>query len=81
MVVLRGLAERVQDGVQLGTHSVAEFALQMPHAVPALLEFQISAVLLQLVIDGFRPVRISSIDHAERVAAQLGRLPASARSR
>ena len=46
----------------------------MPHAVAALFQFQIAAVVLQLVIDGFGPVRIGSIDHAVRRsgAARLG---------
>ena len=49
-----GFAQRVQQGVQLGTHGVAESALQMPHAVAALLEFQVAAVLLPLVVHGVR---------------------------
>ncbi len=45
--------------------------MQVPHAVAALLQLQMAAVLLQLVIDGFGPVRIGSIDDLERVAVQL----------
>ena len=50
--------QRVQDRVQLGTDRGGESALQGPHAVAALLQLQIAAVLLQLVIDGFGPVRV-----------------------
>ena len=48
-----GFGQRVQDRVQLGTDGVGESACEMPHAVAALLQFQIAAVLLQLIIDGF----------------------------
>ena len=60
-----------QDGVQLGADGVAEFALQVPHAVAALFQLEMAAVLLQLVIDGFGPVGVGSVDDAEGVAAQL----------
>ena len=33
----------------------------MPHAVPALFQFKAAPVVLQLVIDGFRSVRVGSI--------------------
>jgi hypothetical protein len=53
-----GCGEWVQDGVQLGTDGVAEPALQLPHAVAALCQLQMAPVLLQLVIDRFRPVGV-----------------------
>ena len=68
-----GFGQRVQDRVQLGTDGVAESACEMPHAVPPLLEFQISAVLLQLVIDGLRPVGVGGVDHGVGEPAQLRR--------
>jgi hypothetical protein len=58
-----GLGERIQDGVQLGADGGGEFACQVPHAVAALFQLHIAAVLLQLVINGFGAVRIGSIDH------------------
>jgi hypothetical protein len=45
----------------LGTDGAGEFAVEMPHAVPPLFQFEVAAVLLQLVIDGFRSVRVGSI--------------------
>jgi hypothetical protein len=38
--------EWVQDGVQLGTDGVAEPAVQLPHAVPPLVEFEMAPVVL-----------------------------------
>ena len=58
-----GFRQRVQDRVQLGTDGVGESACEMPHAVPPLLEFEIAAVLLQLIIDRLRPVGVGGIDH------------------
>ena len=55
--------ERIQDRIELGADGGGEFACQVPHAVAALLQLQIPAVLLQLVINGCRAVRISSIHH------------------
>ena len=46
-----GCRQRIQDRIQLGTDGVGESACQMPHAVAALLQLQIPAVLLQLIID------------------------------
>ena len=66
-----GLVKRIQDGVQLGTHGVGEFAVELPHAVAALFQLQTPPVLLQLVIKGFGSVRIGGIDHTVGVAAQL----------
>jgi hypothetical protein len=57
-----GCGEWVQDGVQLGTDGVAEPAVQLPHAVPPLVEFEMAPVLLQLVIDWFGPVGIGGGD-------------------
>jgi hypothetical protein len=34
-----GSGQGIQDGVQLGTDSVGEFAFQLPHPIPALFEF------------------------------------------
>ena len=65
--------EWVQDRVELGTNGVAESTGEMPHAVPPLLEFDISAVLLQLVIDRLRPVGVGGVDHGVGEAAQLRR--------
>jgi hypothetical protein len=56
-----GCGERVHDGVQLRTDGVAEPALQPPHAVAALVEFEIAPVLLQLVIDRFGAVGVGGI--------------------
>ena len=52
-----GFRQRVQDRIQLGTDGVGESACEMPHAVAALLQLQIAAVVLQLVIDGLRARR------------------------
>jgi len=49
------LGQGIQDGIQLCADGSAEFALQLPHAVAALLQLQMPTVLLQLIIDGFRP--------------------------
>jgi anti-sigma factor RsiW len=38
--------EWVHDGVQLGTDGVAEPAVQLPHAVPPLVEFEMAPVVL-----------------------------------
>ena len=54
--------EWVQDGVQLGAHGVAEFAVQLPHAVPPLFEFEMAPVLLQSIIDRFGAVGIGGSD-------------------
>ena len=64
-----GFRQRVQDRIQLGTDGVGESAGEMPHAVAALLQLQIPAVLLQLIIDGLRPVGVGSIDDAGRTGA------------
>ena len=64
--------EWVQDRVELGTDGVGESACEMPHAVPALLQFDIAAVLLQLIINGLRPVGVGGIDHSVGEPAQLG---------
>ena len=68
-----GFRQRVQDRVQLGTNGVAESACEMPHAVPPLLQLQIPAVLLQLVIDGLRPVGVGGVDHGVGEPLQLRR--------
>ena len=68
-----GFRQRVQDRVQLGTDSVAESACEMPHAVPPLLQLQIPAVLLQLVINGLRPVGVGGVDHGMGEPLQLRR--------
>ena len=73
IAVVRGLVKRVQDRIQLGTDSVGESAGEMPHAVAALLQFQIPAVLLQLIINGLRPVGVGSVDDRVGEAAQLRR--------
>jgi hypothetical protein len=65
--------ERIQDRVQLSTNRVGEPALQQPHAVAALVEFQIPPVLLQLVIDRFRAVRIGSSHYRLGEPVQLRR--------
>ena len=57
----------------MGTDSVGESAGEMPHAVAALLQFEIPPVLLQLIIDGLRPVGVGSVDHGMGEAAQLRR--------
>jgi hypothetical protein len=46
-----GPGQRVQDGMQLGTDGVGEFAPQLPHPIPALPQLQMPPVLLQLLID------------------------------
>jgi hypothetical protein len=63
--------QRVEDRIQLGADGRSEFALQQPHAIAALFQVQIAAVLLQLVIDWFGSVGIGSIDDLERVTVQL----------
>ena len=45
----------------------------MPHAVPPLLQFEVAAVLLQLVIDRLRPVGVGGVDHGVGEPAQLRR--------
>jgi hypothetical protein len=65
-------AQRIQDGVELGTHGAGEFALQPPHAIPPLFEFEIAAVLLKLIIDRLRAVWIGGIHHLQGVAVQIG---------
>jgi hypothetical protein len=45
----------------------------MPHAVAALLEFEVAAVLLQLIINGLRPVGVGSIDHSMGEPPQVRR--------
>ena len=73
IAVRAGFGQRVQDRVQLGTDGVGESACEMPHAVPALLELQVAAVLLQLVIDGLRPVGVGGIDDGVGEPPQLRR--------
>ena len=68
-----GFGQRVQDGVELGTDGVGESAGEMPHAVAALFEFEVAAVLLQLIIDRLRPVGVGGVDHGVGEAAQLRR--------
>ena len=74
MLLLRGLAEWIQDRIELGAENVGEPALEMPHAVAALLQFHIAAVLLGLVVDRFGPVGIGSVDHGVGEAAQICRV-------
>ena len=64
-----GLGQRIQDRVQLGTENIGEPALEMPHAVAALLQFHKPAVLLQLVVNRFGPIRIGSVHHSVGEAA------------
>ena len=45
----------------------------MPHAVAAPFEFDIPPVLLELVINGLRPVGVGGVDHGVGEAAQLRR--------
>jgi hypothetical protein len=66
-----GPGDRVQDGVQLGTDGVGEFALQLPHPIPPLPQLQMPAVLLQLLIDWPRAVRVDCIDDACRDLLQV----------
>jgi hypothetical protein len=61
--VVLGPGQRVQD--QSGTDGV-EFALYLPHAVAALLQFQMPAVWFQLIIDRCRPVGIYSVGQSIR---------------
>jgi hypothetical protein len=68
-----GCGQGVEDRGELGTDGVAESACEMPHAVAALVEFEVAAVVLQLVIDGLRPVGVGGIDHGMGEAAQLRR--------
>ena len=68
-----GFRQGVQDRVELGTNGVAESTGEMPHAVPPLLQFEIAAVLLQLVIDGLRPVGVGGVDHGVGEPLQLRR--------
>ena len=63
MLLVRGLVSGSKMAFNWAPTVVGEFACQVPHAVAALLQLHIPAVLLQLVINGFGPVRISSIDH------------------
>jgi hypothetical protein len=57
-----GSSKRIHDGFQLRTHRIGEFALQLPHAVAALLQLDAPTVLLQLIIDRFRPIGIGGVD-------------------
>ena len=57
----------------MGTNGVAESACEMPHAVAALLQFEVAAVLLQLIINGVRPVGVGSVDDGVGEAPQLRR--------
>ncbi len=68
-----GFRQRIQDRVQLGTDSVGESACQMPHAVAALLQLHIAAVVLQLVVDGLWAVGVGRSDHSLGEPAQLRR--------
>ena len=68
-----GFRQGVQDRIQLGTNGVAESTCEMPHAVPPLLQFEIPAVLLQLIIDGLRPVGVGGVDHGVGEPLQLRR--------
>jgi hypothetical protein len=67
-----GLSQRVQDGAQLSTDGVAELAFQLPHAIAALPHLQMSAVLLQLLIDWCWAV---GVDQRQPVAESLELLP------
>ena len=68
-----GFRQRVEDRVELGAHGGAESTGEMPHAVPPLLEFEVAAVLLQLVIDRLRPVGVGGVDHGVGEPLQLRR--------
>ena len=64
--------QRLQDRIQLGAQRGGEPASQMPHAVPPLLQLQVTPVLLQSVVDGLGPVEFGGIDHGAGEPSQLG---------
>ena len=74
MLAVAGFGQRIQDRIQLGTKNVGEPALEVPHAVAALLQLHIAPVLLRLVVNRFGPVGIGSVDHGVGEAAQICRV-------
>jgi hypothetical protein len=65
--------EWVRDGVQLGTDGVAEPAVQLPHAVAALVEFEIAPVVSQLIVQGLCAVGVGGSDDRLGEPVQLCR--------
>ena len=74
MLLLRGLASGSRIAFSWAAENVGEPALEMPHAVAALLQLHIAAVLLGLVVNRFGPVGIGSVDHGVGEAAQICRV-------
>ena len=71
IAVLRGFVNGSRIALSWAPEGVGESACQVPHAIPALLQLHIAAVLLELVINRLRPIRVGGIDHSLGEAAQI----------